>query len=438
MVVVGDGRPISFQILDSAFNLSQGRIVPRYEDNSGSLTVVIEERPLFNLCGIERSCADGSTRLAIAASLLSYDDTTGRPENILRDPSQILVTIDGTSVPVDSVACAHRAPVAYALVLDRSGSMDFAYDGSITRMEALKSAALGFLRSLRPGDEAELISFSFDDDITLDVGWTSDTAALARGIRALNALGGTAWRDAAWLGIGEAARHYNPIRAVVLLTDGDDTHSQLSLAEVTTSAQQLNVPVYAIGVALVDSSERPLRYLAGRSNGRFFQARDQRQMDSVFGNLSRAVASDECCTLYVTVPRAISDTAGTYQLELSARDSVGDVLLRSEAIFLDDSCSGVTRVEEMLGSKGAGALTAWPNPARGTATAQIDLREAGRFVLEVVDAAGRAVPVIAPVDLLAGPKRFALDLDGIAPGAYLLRATLDGRSVGASRLVVVN
>ena len=47
--------------------------------------------------------------------------------------------------------------------------MTFPYEGATDRLTALKRAAHGFLRTMKPGDQAMLITFSYDDDITLDV-----------------------------------------------------------------------------------------------------------------------------------------------------------------------------------------------------------------------------------------------------------------------------
>jgi Mg-chelatase subunit ChlD len=433
--IVGDGTPIEFQILDSAFSLREGKIIPRYEDNSGALTILVEERPLFNLCDVETFCAGGSTHLAIAASLMSYDDSTGRPTNILKDPSQLAVVVDGQVLEADSISCGSRTPVAYALVLDRSGSMKFPYDGASDRMSALKRAAHGFLRTMKKNDQAMLVTFSFDDDITLDVTWTSDTARLGRGIDAIEPLGGTAWRDAAWVGLDNASRHYHPLKAVVLLTDGDDTHSKRALEQVVAKARAVNVPVFAIGMALVDSSERPLRYLATQSNGRFFQARDQRAIDSAFNALSRVIESEECCTLYVRLPKSVTATAGMKQFEIVARDSAGMTALRTHEIYVSDSCSGVSAVPA-IASRGA-SLSVSPNPVRGTAIVTVAIEHAGIVAVELVAADGRVETIASHAEQVAGSRPYAFDTGSFPSGVYVVRLMLDGVESARERIVIV-
>jgi Mg-chelatase subunit ChlD len=430
--LIGDGRPIEFQILDSAFNIRQGRIVPRYEDNSGALTILVEERPFFNLCDVSTFCQGGQTHLAIAASMLEYD-STGRPTNVLKDPSQLAVVVDGTILQADSISCMSRTPVAYTLVIDRSGSMKFPYDGATNRLEALKRAAHGFLKTMKPQDQAMLITFSYDDDITLDVAWTSDTARLGRGIDAIDPVGGTAWRDATYIGLDYASKHYNPLKAVVLLTDGDDTHSRRSIEQVVSRARGVNVPVFAIGMALVDSSERPLRYLAAQSNGRFFQARDQRAIDSAFNALSQAIESDDCCTLYVALPRTVTSRAGVKTFEIVARDGGGLTALQSYDVYVSDSCSGVSSAPLELAS--TARVTVSPNPVSGSSTIAVTTPRAGALTVELVSAEGRVERLVSEAHVAAGTTPVALDGTRRPSGVYVVRVIVDG--VEAARETVV-
>jgi hypothetical protein len=433
--IVGDGSPIAFQILDSAFSLREGKIIPRYEDNSGALSIEIVERPMLNVCGVSTFCAGGRTHLAIAASLFRYDDSTGRPANVLKSPQQVVVTNErGESYPVDSISCGTRTPVAYTLVLDRSGSMKFPYEGATDRMTALKRAAHGFLRTLKQGDQAMLMTFSYDDDITLDVAWTSDTARLSRGIDAIEPLGGTAWRDAAYEGLGHASRHYNPLKAVVLLTDGDDTHSRRALEQVVARARAVNVPVFAIGMALVDSSERPLRYLATQSNGRFFQARDQRAIDSAFNELSRAISSEECCTLYVALPQAETMQAGMRRYAISASDS-GLVATQYHDVYVSDSCNSVLAAPEEL--SGVVRMHVSPNPVHGSAVLEVYLEQGGELAIDMVASDGRPRRLVAAEQAMAGLHRYTIDAADWSSGVYAIRLMLDGTERAQGRVVIV-
>ena len=313
--------------------------------------------------------------------------------------------------------------------------MKFPYDGATDRMTALKRAAHGFLRTMKPGDQAMLITFSYDDEITIDVPWTSDTSRLGRGIDAIDPVGGTAWRDAAWIGLDQASRHYNPLKAVVLLTDGDDTHSQRTLESVVAKARAVNVPVFAIGMALVDSSERPLRYLAAQSNGRFFQARDQRAIDSAFSTLSRAIESDECCTVHVTLPREVTAVAGVKRFDIYARGDSADVALRSHMLYVSDSCSRPLSVPDR--DAHAASISVVPNPMQGAGRLRVDIAHGGIVDIELVAGDGRVRRLVEARAMDAGRHDMPLETGDQPSGVYGLIVRVDGREAARLRLVIV-
>src|SRR5580704_14417316 len=140
-------------------------------------------------------------------------------------------------------------PITLGILMDTSGSM-----GNI--MGAEQDAASRFLKEvLRPRDLAMVMSFDFDVDLLAD--FTQDTAVLERAIRRArgNAVsnvgminpgtvpagagsGGTNLYDAVYLAAhdqltGEAGR-----KAVILLTDAEDTGSKLGVKDAIESAQR--------------------------------------------------------------------------------------------------------------------------------------------------------------------------------------------------------
>ena len=72
-----------------------------------------------------------------------------------------------------------------------------------------------------------------------------------------------------------------------------------------------------------------------------------------------------------------------------------------------------------------GKLIIRPNPAQDRVEVALPDGARDTMGLEVLDALGRRMPVA--VDRSAGPK-WALDVSGLAPGTYLLRANGPGRT----------
>ena len=86
---------------------------------------------------------------------------------------------------------------------------------------------------------------------------------------------------------------------------------------------------------------------------------------------------------------------------------------------------------------GAGAsLAVWPNPAAGAATVSLTLPESAEQVrLVVYDVLGRAVALLHDGSFVAGAHEVLLDVSGLAPGAYVVRA--EGLAAPPVRLTVL-
>jgi VWFA-related protein len=134
-----------------------------------------------------------------------------------------------------------RVPVSLGLVLDTSGSM---VGEKLTN--ALMAVDRFLTRLLSPEDEIFLYKFNNVPDLVHD--WTTNRQALSRAIRRINANGGTAMYDAIAESVPLAQTGQHRKRAVVLISDGNDTDSQVSLNEVKQLIRESEVMVYAIGI----------------------------------------------------------------------------------------------------------------------------------------------------------------------------------------------
>ena len=137
-----------------------------------------------------------------------------------------------------------RAPLSLAILFDVSGSMDVA-----ARMTAAKFAAHHLLSWLEPGrDEAAL--FSFDSRLHEVAPFTVDTRALNGALGEVDPFGATSLHDAISEAASRVAARGTPRRAVVVLTDGIDTSSSSTPAQVSGIAAAIDVPVYVIAVVM--------------------------------------------------------------------------------------------------------------------------------------------------------------------------------------------
>ena len=134
-----------------------------------------------------------------------------------------------------------RVPVSLGIVLDTSGSM---LGEKLTH--ALMAIDRFLTKLLSPEDEIFLYKFSNFPELVQD--WTTDRTRLSRSIRRINAGGGTAMLDAIVESVPLAQTGQHRKRAIVLISDGNDTDSQSSLREVKQLIRESEVMVYAIGI----------------------------------------------------------------------------------------------------------------------------------------------------------------------------------------------
>ena len=144
---------------------------------------------------------------------------------------------------------SERVPVSLGLVMDTSGSM------SGEKMATAKSAVERFLHRLLDESD-EVFLYQFESDATLVQDWTTDRNAVSRALGRLEARGGTALYDAAAEAVPLAQSGAQRKKAVVIISDGNDTSSQIDAASVQQLIRQTEVLVYAIGIDSNDSGGR--------------------------------------------------------------------------------------------------------------------------------------------------------------------------------------
>ena len=144
---------------------------------------------------------------------------------------------DGTEQQVAYFAPVEQ-PFTVALVIDTSGSTRF-------KLEDIQDAALAFVDQLRPDDRVTVVSF--DDDVRVLSGVTSDRRVLRDAIRRTRPGNGTRLYDAVDIVIKRQLSDVQGRKAIVLFTDGVDTSSkQASYQSTLAEAEELDAMIYPI------------------------------------------------------------------------------------------------------------------------------------------------------------------------------------------------
>jgi Ca-activated chloride channel family protein len=166
-----------------------------------------------------------------------------------------------------------EAPLSIGLVFDESGSMDY-------KLRTAQSAVTQFLKTMSPDDEAFLVEFS--DGAKLSVGFTSHTEEIQNALKRAQPGGLTAMLDAVNLALSEMKKAKNSRKAIVIVSDGGDNHSQYTSAQIESLVREADVQIYAMGVfettlsfglpAEQISGPKLLSEIATQTGGRAFSA----------------------------------------------------------------------------------------------------------------------------------------------------------------------
>src|SRR5437773_8912277 len=144
---------------------------------------------------------------------------------------------------------AERAPVSLGIALDTSGSM------AGERIQAAQNALGRFLYDLLASED-EIFLYRFSDRPVLVQDWTTDRVLLSRALDRVAAHGTTAMYDAVAEAVRLAATGRHRKKALVLLSDGNDTSSKTTLRDLKQVIRETDALVYAIGIDCGIASER--------------------------------------------------------------------------------------------------------------------------------------------------------------------------------------
>ena len=202
-------------------------------------------------------------------------------------------------------------PLSLAILIDCSGSEE-------RTLPEEKAAARAFLESImRPAkDEAAVVSFT--GEVTLEQGLTGNIGRLRRAIDQVEFVppagyigggvvvggtppisgtqqtlaGSTAIWDAIWATSNElltdSAEHQR--RAIILLTDGEDTISQVHMQDAISRALKADALIYAIGIGdryQFGINESALKKITDGTGGRAYFPRNERELREAFAQIER-------------------------------------------------------------------------------------------------------------------------------------------------------
>jgi Ca-activated chloride channel family protein len=130
-------------------------------------------------------------------------------------------------------------PLSIGLAFDISGSMDF-------KMRSSRDAALTMLKTLSSEDEAFLVEFN--DKPNLAVGFTNKSGDIKDALVKIQSSGLTALLDAVKFSLTQMKEAKNARKAIVMISDGGDNHSNYTAAQIEDLVREADVEIYTMGV----------------------------------------------------------------------------------------------------------------------------------------------------------------------------------------------
>jgi VWFA-related protein len=134
-----------------------------------------------------------------------------------------------------------RVPVSLGIVLDASGSM------SPEKMSAARAAIDRLIYDLLDQDD-ELFFVEFATRAALTQDWTTDRRLISRAVRDVSPTGGTAIYDAIATALPTAQAGTRQKKALLVISDGNDTNSSMPAGELRQRIRESEVLVYALGI----------------------------------------------------------------------------------------------------------------------------------------------------------------------------------------------
>ncbi len=235
--------------------------------------------------------AEFSTGVKIVSLLVTVRDKSGKFVNDL-DQDDFTVEEDGRPQTIRYFSRQDDLPLTLGLLVDISESQQQVLGEELTASDAF------FKQVLREGvDQAFLESFArrawLMQNVTVSrAKLQTALGILASGLRDPGSAGGTVLYDAVADAADQVMKRFQGRKALVLLTDGDDTASMGSLDAAVASCQRTDTVAYSIGIGTgLGVGAGVLETLARRTGGRYFEVNKKQTVETIYQTIEEELRS---------------------------------------------------------------------------------------------------------------------------------------------------
>jgi VWFA-related protein len=227
-----------------------------------------------------------------------YTAVVDRNNRLVRglDSDRFKVFEDGRPQAIAKFELVENLPLTVGVTIDTSGSM-------IESLGEAKRAAVDFLENIiTPKDQSFAVSFS--NRPVLLMTRTSDVGAVAAALDDLHAIGNTALHDSVVTSL-YYFRGVRGRRALVLLSDGEDTASTIPWKDALDYARKTGVVIYPIGLNIGMTAlgvRDKLNSLARETGGRAFYISKAVELAGVYDVIEEELRSQYLITYASDAP----------------------------------------------------------------------------------------------------------------------------------------
>jgi len=278
----------------------------------------------------EQQSTDQTIRLRAEEVLLNVtvmDPYGHQAADLIKE--EFIVAEDGQRQDIASFVMS-SVPVNVVLMLDASGSV-------VSEINSLRDAAMHFVSQLGPEDKTSVIEFHTNVELIQD--WTAKADDVRHAlswrfkpgmVQTKNGsftYGSTALYDALFSAADEQLAKVEGRRAIIMLTDGDDTSSKVTYEQALTAIVKSGAVVYVISkarqfineldryrgkaarvfaggnaqmadimVARYEHAEQLMTDLCSRTGGRIFSPLEDKEMKDVYAQVARELKSQYIVT----------------------------------------------------------------------------------------------------------------------------------------------
>ena len=194
---------------------------------------------------------------------------------------------------------ADAQPLTIVLAIDTSGSVK-------RKLGFEQQAASEFLTQVLQENRDMAAILQFDNDITLAQDFSFDFDILKRAIFDIRAGGATKLYDAIYLASEDLLAQEVGRRVIVVLSDGEDTHSRLTALEGIRAAQEQDIVIFGIGVRSPGGNADfdTLRRFAQSTGGVFYKSKnDLARLRDVFNKINQEIRNQVSLGFISTNPK---------------------------------------------------------------------------------------------------------------------------------------